>query len=402
MSITKRCLFLYISISSGHQRAAEAVMSALRELNPRIDLQGVDSFSLAFPVVGRLVARMYLEMIEHTPQIWSYLYDNPTVEEATREIRQLLNVFNTKKIYNLLKRYRPRCLVCTQAVPAMILSSLKQRGKIRIPLVGIVTDFGVHSYWLSKYMDLYLVGTEELKREMVKRGIRENRIHVTGIPVDPHFTARGNKTSERLRLGLHPNIPTALIMGGSKGLGPVEDMVESLRKIPSPLQILVVCGQNRGTQKKLHKRFGGDHNVRIFGFTKNISRLMDASDLLISKPGGMTCAESLAKGLPLLMIKPIPGQEERNARYLLKHNAAERVDAIHDLPAIVQKLLQQKDRLRKLQENASALARPYAAYEAAEIILRFMKEPILAYPRRGASDSSNSYERDLSSRSLTV
>jgi processive 1,2-diacylglycerol beta-glucosyltransferase len=380
MGILKHVLFLYIAISSGHQRAAEAVMNALRQMNPRVAGHGIDSFSYAYPVVGRLVARMYLEMLEHTPQIWSYLYDNPKVEQATREIREIFNVFNKGKIYRLLKKFHPRCLVCTQAVPMTVLATLKQRGKIKVPIVGIITDYGVHSYWISRHVDLYLVGTPEIKREMVRRGVRENRILVTGIPVDPHFAAPGNRTLERERLGLDPAAPTALIMGGSKGLGPLEDTVSALRRLPARAQLMVVCGQNRSALKALHKQFGEDPAVRLFGFTKNISRLMDAADILISKPGGMTCAESLAKGLPLLIIRPIPGQEERNARYLLKNGAAERVETLDELVTAVDRLFREPERLAKLRDRARALAKPFSAYEAAEAILGLVKEPVLFHP----------------------
>src|SRR4051812_43514571 len=125
MSIVKSTLFMYISISSGHQRAAEAVINALHHMKPQVPCHGVDSFSYIYPVVGRFVSNMYLEILEHTPQIWSYLYDNPRVEQATREVREILNIFNARKIYNLLKRFKPRCLVCTQAVPAAMLATLK-------------------------------------------------------------------------------------------------------------------------------------------------------------------------------------------------------------------------------------------------------------------------------------
>jgi len=381
--ITKRVLFMYIAISSGHQRAAEAVMNALRQLNPRVSSHGIDSFTHAYPVLGPLVSRMYLEMLEHTPQIWSYLYDNPTVEEATREIRQALNVFGKGKIFKLLKKYHPRALVCTQALPVAVLSALRQKGKIKIPLIGVVTDFGVHSYWLSKHVDLYLVGSEDIKRDMVRRGVRENRILVTGIPIDPAFAAGGHKPLERQKLGLDPETPTVMIMGGSKGLGPVDEIVTALRDLPTPLQLIVVCGQNRSMLKKLQREFGDDPAVRLYGFTRNVPKLMDCADLLVTKPGGLTCAESMAKGLPMVIIRPIPGQEERNARYLLKHGAAERVENWEQLVTVVQRLFEQPDRLHRLQERARSLAKPHAAYDAAEAILKMMKEPVLHRPLPG-------------------
>lgn len=355
-------------------------MSALRQLNPRVDSQGIDSIGYAHPIVGKLLSGMYLQMLKHRPQIWDFLYDNPSVEEATREIRDLLPVINMGKIYKLFKSYRPRALVCTQAGPAMVLAALKQRGKIKLPLIGVITDYGVHGYWMSRHIDLYLVPSEDIRRAMIRQGIKESRIQITGIPVDPVFTVRHDKKAERLRLGFHPDLPTVLVMGGSQGLGPTEEVVAALRRLPMKVQVIMVCGSNRSLLKDMNAGFAADRFVRIFGHTRNVPRLMDAADILISKPGGLTCTESLVKGLPLVMIHPIPGQEERNARYLLKHGAAERADTMDQLRHTVQSLLTHRERLEKLRERAAALARPHAAYDAAEAILKTIREPSLARP----------------------
>ncbi|HRY29808.1 MAG TPA: glycosyltransferase [Elusimicrobiota bacterium] len=379
-ALKKRVLFLYIAISSGHQRAAEALMGAVSRLNPHIVCHGIDTIAETYPIAGRFIGRMYLEMLKYTPQIWEFLYDNPAVEGTTRELREVMGAMNTRKIYRLLKRYRPRCLVCTQAVPLSVLANLKRRGRIKLPLVGVVTDFDAHSYWLSRHVDLYLVATDEIKRKMVREGIKEHRVAVTGIPIDPHFAVPGNKVDERDRLGLHPDKPTVLVTGGSRGLGPLEDIVSSLRRAMPSLQVIAVCGHNTHARDILQERFGNDRHVRVFGFTRNLPRFMDAADLLVSKPGGMTCAESMAKGLPLVMIRPIPGQEERNARYLLKHGAAARAQTIGELVSTVQNLLKNREHLRQIAGRAKALAKPDAAPEAAEAILKILREPLTSRP----------------------
>jgi processive 1,2-diacylglycerol beta-glucosyltransferase len=373
----KRILFLYIAISSGHQRAAEAVMGAVTRLTPRVKPIGIDSFTHAYPVLGRLLARTYLEMLKYTPQIWEYLYDNPRVAVATREIREALNIMNAGKLLRLYTKHRPRAFVCTQALPMTVLAALKRRGKIRAPIVGVVTDYDVHSYWLSRHVDLYLVATEEIKRKLVREGIREGRVLVTGIPVDPHFALAGDKSAERARLGLHAHRPTVLVMGGSRGLGPLGDIVARLRALPLSPQVIAVCGDNRPVFNELTRRFGHDRSVRVFGFTRSMPRLMDAADLLVSKPGGLTCAESMAKGLPLVMVRPIPGQEERNAAYMLRHNAAERVEDMKELAAVVERLLTHPERLHRLRDRALELSKPRAAFDAAEAVLKLVKEPVL-------------------------
>jgi processive 1,2-diacylglycerol beta-glucosyltransferase len=384
LPLSKRVLFCYITPFSGHQKAAEAVMTAMRRLNPRVETQGINSVSYATPFLGKVVSRVYLQILKHAPQVWDFLYDNPQVEEATRDLRRLLHMVNTRKIFKLIREYRPRCLVCTQAIPVGILSALKQRGKLNLPLVGVVTDFGVHGYWLSRHVDLYLVPTEEIRRALIRRGIRESRVRVTGIPTDPVFAVKGQPTVERERLGLRPDRPTVLVMGGSYGLGALEQVLAALRSLPASPQVVAVCGSNRRLWRRLHDRFASDRAVRLFGPTRGVSRLMEAADVLISKPGGLTSAEALVKGLPFVMINPIPGQEERNARYLLRHGAAARADTMEELTDTVGTLLTDERRREKLSENALALARPRAAYDAAEAVLRLIGEPVI-HPFRGVA-----------------
>jgi processive 1,2-diacylglycerol beta-glucosyltransferase len=368
MSPQTKVLFCYISHASGHQRAAEAVMGELRRRQPSVQCEGINSISYSNPVFGKIISKLYIQLLKMAPQVWDYLYDNPYVEKATRDLREVLSLFNTRRIAKVLLKHRPHCLVCTQAVPVGLLSAMKERGLIKAPLVGIITDFGVHKYWISSQVDLYLVPSSEVRRRMVRLGVPEERIRVTGIPVDSHFAGRGDRRAERVALGLAPYRPTILIMGGNYGLGPLDEAVHALRRLPLGIQLLVVCGNNRALLRKMNRRFGSDRHVRVVGITRSVHRLMDAADLLVSKPGGLTTSEALAKGLPMVMIEPIPGQEERNAQYLLRHGAAESAETLDDLVSVVGHLLKDRTRLERLKENGGILARPWAARDAAEAI----------------------------------
>lgn len=168
--------------------------------------------------------------------------------------------------------------------------------------------------------------------------------------------------------------------GGSHGLGPLTDIVFSLCRLPIRLQTLVVCGNNRKLFKRMQAEFSDNRSVKIFGHTRNVPRLMDAADLLISKPGGLTTSEAMAKGLPMITINPIPGQEERNARYLHRHGAAEGAETLEDLVQRVQDLFTHRDRLENLRGRVLALARPHAAYAAAESVLNILGEPVFWRP----------------------
>ncbi len=365
-----RVVFLYISMSSGHQRAADAVREALSLISPGWETYGVDSFTFAYPTIGKLIARTYLEVLRHTPVLWDFVYDNPDVETATREIREVLNLISAPKIKKLIRRHNPQALVCTQAVPCSVAAAEKRRGRLSIPLVAVVTDFAIHSYWVYKEVDLYCVASEEARQELIRHGISSSRIAVTGIPISPSFLRRLPKETARARLRLDAERPTVLIMGGSQGLGPLQEMLEHLHELP--LQCIVNAGLNRELFRALHKRFGRDKRVRLFGYTRMINTFMDAADLLVTKPGGLTSSEALAKSLPMVITHPIPGQEERNARYLLKSGAAVQADEPAEIAAMVETLLNHPARLRRMAEKTKEIARPYAAIEIARHLDRLI------------------------------
>src|SRR5207245_2821769 len=133
---------------TGHQKAAEAIMEAASRMDPRVECIGLDAVNHAYPVLGNVVNRMYLQMLKRAPIIWDYLYDNPDIEEATRDARGFLTLISTFRAKQILKRTHPSAVVCTQAVPATALAAIKRSGQMRVPLVSVVTDFGVHRYWL--------------------------------------------------------------------------------------------------------------------------------------------------------------------------------------------------------------------------------------------------------------
>jgi len=374
VNFRRRILFCYISPSSGHQRAAEAVMSVLRRRFPSVACEAVNSVSYVNPLFGKIVSRLYLQILKAVPSVWDYLYDNPWIEKNTRDVREVLSLFNTKRIVKVLRTHKPRCLVCTQAVPVGLLAALKEKEKLRIPLIGILTDFGVHKYWLSPHVDLYLVPTVEVRRSMVRMGVDESRVRVTGIPVDPHFSSPGDSRMERLSLGLSPTRPTVLVMGGSYGMGPLAEAMVSLRRMPLSPQLIVVCGNNRRLYKDMTQRFFEDRSVRVFGPTRTIHRLMTAADVLVSKPGGLTMSEALVRGLPVVIVEPIPGQEERNAHFLLRQGTCVRAHRLTDLTREVEMLLTHPDLLKQLKEKAQAIARPLAAQDAADAIVDFIEK----------------------------
>lgn len=361
-------LFLYMVPHTGHQKAAEAIMEAASHMNPRVNCAGVDAASHAYPLLSNMVNRVYLQMLKQAPGIWDYLYDNPDVEAATRDARKLLTFVSSFRIKALLKKHRPIAAICTQAAPAVALAAERRRGHLKIPFVCVVTDFGVHQYWLHPEVDLYLVAHEDVKNELIDRGIEPNKIRCTGIPIRPAFGESYDQIEERIRLRIHPNKKTILLMGGSRGLGSLDDLVEALKTIPLNFQTLVICGQNKTLHKKILKSTRGHDDFHVLSYTRDLPRLMAASDILITKPGGLTCSEALAMQLPMVLTNPIPGQEERNVRFLTRHNVALLARTPEELIVSVSNLLRRPKKLMNLKQRSRLIAKPHSAWESSRFI----------------------------------
>jgi processive 1,2-diacylglycerol beta-glucosyltransferase len=245
-----------------------------------------------------------------------------------------------------------------------------------LPLIGVVTDFHAHSYWLHPDVDHYFVASQDTKTSMVARGISKEKIHVTGIPIHPDFAINTPRPKIRQSLGLLKNLPTILLMGGGHGLSPMDDILKELLKMTVPYQVIAVTGTNKKLSKKLFKKFSGAKHITLYNYRSDISRLMDASDILITKAGGLTSSEALAKGLPMVIVNPLPGQEEHNVRFLLKHHAAVLVNSMEEMGGMVQKLLSDPSKLETLSNNARQFGRPHASMDAAKLILEHVQRKV--------------------------
>jgi len=364
---------------TGHQKAAEAVMEAIHHMDPHCQCTSIDAVSHAYPFIGNVFNRMYFQILKRMPYVWDYLYDNPDVEEVTREARELLTILSSFRTKKILKKFNPAAVICTQAVPAIALAAERRRGHLPIPLIGIITDFGVHAYWLHREIDLYLVGHNDVKQELMRRGIEERKIRVTGIPIDPKFGGLVNPAEEKKFLRLDPHKKTILLMGGSRGYGLLHETIEAIQSLPLRTQMIVVCGKNKRLFNQLSKLSSKKWDIQVFGYVREMNRLMSAADVLITKPGGLTTSEALASRVPLIAINPIPGQEERNVNFLLRHRAARIARTTEDLKKNLLDLFRYPSKLEFMRQQASHIARPLSSWEAARLIFDQIKNVDSSY-----------------------
>ncbi|MBI4778422.1 glycosyltransferase [Candidatus Desantisbacteria bacterium] len=368
----KRIIFSYVSTNSGHKIAADAVKDVLQQKSLESSFLEIDALGYFSPVIKGILLTSYLELIKSDPYVWEYLYDNPKLINLTVKLKEILNTLKSERLKKkILNGFQPDVVVCTHAFPCGVFSALKKTSMNGLPLIAITTDFDIHAYWLYENVSHYLVANSEIADKLIHHGIPAKNISVTGIPISNAFSNIEDKQIVRNRLQLE-ELPTILIMGGNYGLGSMEKIVAYLNLLPQLFQIIVVTGKNKSLQKRLERLTKQiERPMKIYGFVHNIHELMQASDILISKPGGLTSAESLCCGLPMIIVNPIPGQEDRNSSYLVKHDAAIRVSHENEVDDMVNNLLRKPEILKRMQENALHLAKPDAAVRAGEIIMSF-------------------------------
>jgi processive 1,2-diacylglycerol beta-glucosyltransferase len=279
----------------------------------------------------------------------------------------------------LLKRIQPDLCVATHFLPAEIMAWLIAKRKLRARNAIVVTDYDVHAMWLVRTVDRYYVAIEEAAEYLAHIGVPREKLKVTGIPIDPLFDAPLDRSAARKHLGLDAETTVILVAAGGYGIGPVEQLVKDLLALQKPWQIVAIVGKSEKIRKRLEELAKGAGNLPAggrrlcpVGFTSEMDQYMAAADLMVGKAGGLTTSEALARALPMALIEPIPGQEERNADHLLEAGAAIRCN---NLPAAAWKiaaLLDDSARLARMREAARSLGRPGAAAAIAEDAMRLL------------------------------
>jgi processive 1,2-diacylglycerol beta-glucosyltransferase len=363
----RHILVLSVSAGAGHVRAAEAVCAAARTAG--LDATHLDLLTLVPKEFRKLYAEQYIKLVDRLPQLWSYLYsrsDRPSRDSLLGKLKRLVEKVNTRKLGAEISRLGPDAILCTHFLPAELLSRRKarQKGERRAlpPLWVQVTDFDVHALWVHPHVDHYCVASDEVAFRLADRGIPRERISVTGIPVMPQFSAALERTTCAQELGIAADRFTAALMAGGAGVGAPDELAERLLRSGDEIQLIALAGRNAELLARLRK-LARSHPGKLFplGFTTTVERVMSAADLVITKPGGLTVSECLARHKPMLLVSPIPGQEERNADYLLEAGAALKAMDAATLEYKFTRLVAEPARLRAMGEAARRIATPGAA-----------------------------------------
>jgi len=370
-NMKKKILIFYISQYSGHFHAARALEKGLLSIEPESVIEKIDAFSYTNPILEKIINKAYLEVIKKKPEIWGRMYDNPDVMEKTKKTREVLHKFNMQKIKKLLDAHAPDVIFCTQAFPCGMVADYKKRCGKDLPLIGVLTDHAPHSYWLFDEVNYYIVPFKETRDVLIQKGVSPEKIKVYGIPVDSKFALGGDASLAKKKLNFNADKRTVLIMGGSQGLGAMEEVTKTLLSSTGrEYQIVVVSGANKKLYSRLSKMKTKKKlkDVFILPYVDNVDELMDAANVIITKPGGMTIAETLAKKLPIVIVDPIPGHERMNTDYLVSKGAAIEVKDPDNIDQLIDELFRSEETISQMKKSIEQLAKPNSAIDIAKLI----------------------------------
>jgi processive 1,2-diacylglycerol beta-glucosyltransferase len=358
----KRVLIFSASAGTGHVKAAEALAKTFAQ-DPRVEtVEHKDALIYTNKLFRDFYSKLYVQLIRSAPQVLGWVYKQSDEPWKTDQLRLRLDRLSAMPLVKFIRNFRPDITVCTHFMPVGIISHLISRGLLDAHLSIVVTDLDMHAMWLSRVFHRYFVAIEETKVHLDVLGLPPERVTVSGIPVDPSFAMPVNRAEIRYQNHLDPDKTTLLISAGALGVTPAEFVVARLLQLRHDVQGVVVCGRNDELRYRL-KEMLGPHASRfkVIGYTDRMHEYMKISDLFIGKPGGLTTAETLACSLPMIIVDPIPGQEERNSDHLLERGCALKSNELTTLAWKIDQLLDEPDRLAKMKRNAGELGRPNAA-----------------------------------------
>ncbi|HML36463.1 MAG TPA: glycosyltransferase [Bacillota bacterium] len=371
-----KVLILSISTGQGHHATGQAIENEFKLRG--VDCEILDAYEYIEPILSHLVSKGYLFSAAHAKRISSALYD--IVVKKNRPMKKysvpkLTNTVWAKDIKTYINETKPDVIICTHVLSAILVSIIKEKEWIQPAVtVGIVTDFTLHPLWEeARLLDYYVTPTDLLELQMTKKGLDPAKMLPIGIPIKPKFSQRTGRAQARAQLGLDEHKPTILLMSGSMGYGKIDDSIRRLDSLNFDFQVIVVCGNNEKMYRKV-KGLATKKRFDIYGYVDNVDVMMDAADCIITKPGGITSSEAMAKGLPMIMVNPIPGHEMRNAEFFLNNGLALYVTKSFPLDEAIYALFLHPERVPFLRSAIDLYAKQNSTKNLCEFLTEKYKE----------------------------
>lgn len=370
-----KVLILSITAGQGHHSAAKSISIALEERG--VTVKTVDVYKQIDKNLCDAVNKGYLISTKHTPKAYRAIYeliDSKKAPATKYSLQSIMGILLAIKFEKFIEDFKPDVIICTHIFAAQVINELKRRNRLcDVPTIGIITDYTIHPFWEDvTYIEYIDIASELLTQRALMKGISEERLCAFGIPVQKKFSNKRSKTDARDELGLNSDTPVILVMAGSMGYGNMPEVISGIHRFNKNCQILAVCGNNKKLFKKLNECTQGN-NVNIYDFTDKVDIMMDAADCIVTKPGGLTTSEAMAKKLPMILVNPIPGQEDRNLEFFLNNGVALSVTKTFTIEEALYFMFRDKDRLDLMEHQINKLAKPNAASDIADFAIGLMK-----------------------------
>ena len=356
----KRVLILSMGIGGGHNSAANALEEwASKEFGYHVETKWIDVLKHTGPIFRLAYCQPYFWMINHFPSLYRVLYEK-SEQPGPKRGQGIRNFFNQKgfpKVINEITKYRPDAVICTHFKAANIVTAALPD----LPCYSVVTDYDAHNFWINSQVKGFFVANKEVKHILQKGGIPTEKIHMTGIPIRPVFHESMARIKVREIYGIPMDKKVILCMGGALGSQHTTEAITEITRHPEDFVCLVLTGKNEKLVQSIQEKFAHDPRVKTMGYVRQMSHVMDLADFAVTKAGGLTITEALARKLPLVIFRPIPGQEERNAHYLMEKGAATLASSPEHLHFKVGELLQQPEKILRMARAERELQTPQSA-----------------------------------------
>ncbi len=360
-------LIFSVSIGNGHDQVAHTLRNEIIAANNKARVKIINSLNFISPILDKVILDSYMNILRFYPKAWGVLYEKTNKLDPVIDVNDITNKLMTSKLRKTIVNFNPDAIICTHSFPSSIISSMKQKKLPNYPLITVITDFNIHSSYINEGTNKYVIAHENLAYALESYGVNKDRILPLGIPIKREFSVPLERSEVQKKLQLE-NKKTILVMGGGLGLGAINNIVKELDSYFNDIQILAIAGRNHRLEQKL-KSMSTKNKFIVYGFISNIHELMEASDCIISKPGGVTTAEMLCKQKPLVIFSPLPGQEYENTEYLMNEGVAVSASDIKKIPILINQVLNSDSRLRCMRELIKGLKKPYAATDLVRHII---------------------------------
>lgn len=365
-----KVLILSITAGEGHNSTAKAIREEMQANG--VECEILDTYKYINKMLGDTVEKGYLLSLQKAQHAYAKVYrmcELRKTDTSNISPTRLANSVLARKLLKYIEQYKPDAIIYTHVFVGIILDVLRTRGEFMIPAYGIVTDFAMHPFWEEcVHLDYIVTANHLLDIMAIKKGFKQEQIISCGIPIKAKFSSSMDKKQAKQLLGFSPDKPLVLIMSGSMGHGKIEKTVKVLDEAMPDFQMVVVCGNNKRTYNKI-SALKTSKSMSCFGFVNNVSELMDAADCIVSKPGGLSSSEALAKHLPMIIVDPIPGIEDRNTEFFLNAGAAMAVTKTYPIDEAIYQVFNEPKRIEQMRAAIDVIRRPDSAKTLCKIVI---------------------------------